>query len=334
MNSIVEALLNEEIDNFPEGIDIESLDIEGKLLYDCINGELDYDDIKKWETLPGDLRLFNLCVKKYGRFSNKIDHLEMVKYKTCIDVSMESFVLLCESIQYVGSDFNDKLIKMYEQFSESGILHKVFLSDNRFHEYLNLSAQYKFTPTLEYWKCNSWLHDTKIYLSQPIIHILGLNSYGSIKEDINDLRKIRMFPDKYRVVYDIYSDDTSLIKLIIRHFNQLTLEEKTIWINIIKTIEFDTRYYLFINDKDTLDVLSEFFTLDELINDTDINYYLRLFSMNCSIIMLEYFMTKFPEHLVTRLKLYMIIHYNDEKIKYFFGEVTQDDIDNLVRRLV
>jgi len=345
MDTIVEALLNDELSNFPkyvyeEGFDIKTLGLEGILIYRILSRNIMIDEIALWETNPGDLRLFNWCVRKqYSFFSMHVNFTKMLTHKSYDKLSIESFEILCESIYRRDADFNNKLIEVYELFSESGILHRSFLNCGKFYEYLNLSAQYRFTITKQYWYNDNYESDDKIYVSDSTARTLEVDAYSITHNDINHLRQVGVFSDRYLKVYnelilsftvESQHESRSLIQFIIRHFDQLTLEEKTIWMNIIKLTNFNLNYYKFIKDKDTLDVMSDLFNEDQKINYD----YLRIFSIYCSIVMLEYFINKLPEQLVIRLKLYMIIYYDDEKIKYFFGEVTQDVIDELVKKLI
>jgi len=348
ISNIVEALLNGDIDNFPKYVyrddfDIEILGLEGKIIHGVWSGRtFIYGDeinewqklFNEWQKLPGDLRLFNLCVKRgYGRLFYDINFIELLECKSYDNLSINVFKIICDSKDYDAPDFNNKLMNIYEKFSETGILHRMFLDKGKFHEYMNLSIKYKFDITNEHWNNNNLLSRyDETYLSKSIINIFMLDC-NNVKININILRQMGIFPSRFHIVYDslVEFNKQILVKFIICYFNQLTLEEKNIWLNIIKSIKFHIGYYIFIKDKDTLDVVIP--PIHDLINQEDIDEHLRRFSINCSIVMLDYFINNLPENLITRIKLHLIVNYDEEKIKYFFGEVTQDDIDNLVNKL-
>jgi len=348
---VIESMLNGELSNFPDYVfhdsyDINDLGLEGKIMFCCLTNRptVIKTALLEWSVLPGDLRLLNwMTDHDYSEHIHfNINISKLLENKSHDQISINSFKVLCNSYEFKDPNYRNQLIKIQEPFSELGILHGMFLFSGYLKEYLDLSLQYKFIPQEEHWRnhliCDpdshqdNSFHDDVIYVSEDTMEALGLSRRFTINQDIDELRKMDIFPDKFLEVYNLVWEKIPLMQFVICHFTQLRLEEKTIWLNIISTNEFDLDYYIFIRDKDTLDVFSPFFKRDQIIDY--FNKYELYFTIHYSIIMLEYFLDKLPEHLVNALKLEMIINRNDEIIEYFFGDVTQEGIDELVRKLI
>jgi len=333
-----EALLNDDISAFDKYIDEEDfnvniLGLEAKIFYYYYINENTYDTkllLQEWESIPGDLRLFNIC-RNSDDFFNDVDLKIMLQNKTLIGITDYSFVRLCSWKHLNDPDYFNKLMTIYDQFSDTGILHKHLLQNNKFHEYLELSGKYQFTPNSKYWNPHLGFITNKynLYLSDTTMIELGLDHYSTLC-DINTLREWNVFPDLFHKVYvESKNRNQSIMRdKVIFYFDQLLFEERTTWINIIKPF-FNARSLRLVQDKDTFDVFSKFINFNDISNNE-----LGYLSDYCRVNILQLVINKLSGDLVNRLKLYLIINFDDGKIKHFFGEVIQEDIDNLVRKLI
>jgi len=334
-----EALLNgdtTEFYNYIESVDfnVEILGLEAKIYYHCYTGKDCKSLVQKWESLPGDLRLFERCFNFYD-FAIDVNRREMLRNKTLTGVTRHSFIRLCYSNYMQDPEYLNKLIIIQEPFSEFGLLHKQLLKKYLFREYLELSARYPFEPNAQ-WTKDVESHDAHhSYLMNDTEDKLGLEQYDHDKLDINALREKDIFPDLYHKVYleSNKTDKDTMRHKVLSCFDQLLFEERTLWVNILKP-SLRVHSLRLIHDKDTFNTLFEFIDTSKLEGYRDSYYNLGYLATNCCVVVLELMMEKLPENITNKLKLWIMLHFNTEKTNYFFGDLNSKKIDDLVHSLI
>jgi len=338
-----EALLNGDTTEFYQYIDsdnfkVETLGLEAKIYYHYYNNQNCSSLVQQWVSLPGDLRLFELC----SHFDDFIDdlihnlnHREMLRNKTLTGVTPHSFTRLCYFNYMEDPEYLNKLIIIQEPFSELGLLHKQLLKKSLFREYLELSARYPFIPNIQWTKDVESCYTNRYFLTDFIEYKFGLRKHDSVMYDINTLREKDIFPDLYHKVYLEHDEyhQRGMRDKVLSCFDQLLFEERTLWVNILKP-SLNIYSLQMVHDKDTFNTLIEFIDISGLKDGRVPCYYFNYFANNYCLIVLESIMEHVSENVANKLKLWVMLHFNEVKVKHFFGEVTQESIDNLVRQLV
>jgi len=337
MEDIVEALLNREIYDIPK-FDHTPSSLEGQILDCASRSTTNRDLVNKWVETPGDMRLYSFFVRGgYDQIASFFDVRKMLKHKDPVGLYDRSFYYMYRVL------CNDKdlkeLIKWYEPFAYTGLIHFKFLETGQYDEYCVLSQQFEFTANDKF----RTIHIYQGIKERPNrIDVIAANASNNagfssvIKQpsnkfyschDIDELRELNKFPYPY-----INIADTGLIAKAIMCFDQLKFHEKTLIINLIKSRLFDWDYYKCIDNKEMLELLCEYFDWNSIYADIDI--FCDMLVKYCSDVMIEYFIEKLPGKNVCTIKLQIILQNYPDQVKYFFDKVTQEMIDQLVKNLI
>jgi len=317
-----EALLNGDTTEFYQYIEsddfnIETLGLEAKIYYHYYNGIDCISLVQEWVTLPGDLRLFELC-SDFLDFYDDVNFREMLRNKTSTGVTPHTFILLCyaNSNYMEDPEYLNKLIIIQEPFSELGLLHRQLLKKYLFREYLELSARYPFSPNDQWTKYAELQYSNRHCLSHVIEYKLGLKKQDSVNHDINTLRGMDIFPGLYHKVY-LETDAVNQISMrdkVLSCFDQLLFEERTLWVNILKP-SLNINSLQMVHDKDTFNTLIEFIDISGLKGN--FCYLLNSLVNNCCLDVLESILEHVSENIADQLKLWIMLHFNVEKVKHF-----------------
>jgi len=328
MEEIVEICLNREYVELPKLENIPT-SLEGRIVYGVLQNYVKHDLIDEWAKIPGDLRLLSFLIREcYGSVLNHLSIQDLLRNKNPSGLSENGFYLLCQEADAL--DLLTELIKFYEPFSHTGLIHLKYLENNKFNEYLDLSEKFKFTPNNTKWPKKLYRSRSEAYeYDALVVHELEITGVDYFRYDIATFRKLGKFPYPYlNLCHDI-----GLLGKAILYFDQLELHEKTIILNLIASKPFELDYFEQIQNKEMLDLLSQYFNLNHILEE--ITQFIVTLVSECSNIVIEYFLQKFPEKVVYVLKIQIIIRNVADQIKYFFDEeITQELIDDLVRKIV
>jgi len=268
--------------------------------------------VVEWVKTESDMTLFSICdqldIKDFfiSMTFSKLSH------KNSEGLTFNAFKRILD--WDISSD--EILMEWFRPFSETGYLHKKFLEYGMYEEYQILSKKFSYVPS------SSWttppFHQPCMeykYINKNTLEKLGITKVEFSKADINKLRELGIFPEKYcdvnlsNTTERDHQDNILGLKVLL-NLNQLTMEERVIWTEKIKA-GMPPWYLYYIEDKD-------------LITDIEIE---TVAIEDCSIPVIEHFAND-------DIMMKIITYYDEEKIEYFFGKLTQDIIDGIVERLI